>query len=84
MKNFETTKLAKAQRPKHRKGRPSKRNVVVKEVVAEVAGLLPYEKRLLDMRSGTGDGAGYGVDVTGGDGKIENGLMLRLTVEYCN
>ena len=45
MKNFETTKLAKAQRPKHRKGRPSKRNVVVKEVVAEFAGLLPYEKR---------------------------------------
>ena len=57
MKNFETTKLAKAQRPKHRKGRPSKRNVVVKEVVSEVAGLLPYEKRLLDMLSGTGDGA---------------------------
>ena len=57
MKHFETEKLAKAQRPKHRKGRPSKRNVVVKEVVAEVAGLLPYEKRLLDMLSGTGDGA---------------------------
>ena len=59
MKNFETTKLAKAQRPKHRKGRPSKRNVVVKEVVSTASpGLLPPLKgRLLDMLSGTGDGA---------------------------
>ena len=57
MKNFATTKLANKQLPKHRKGRPSKRNVVVKEVISEVAGLLPYEKRLLDMLSGAGDGA---------------------------
>ena len=48
MKTF-SPRSQKAQRPKHRKGRPSKRSVVVKEVVSEVAGLLPYEKRLLDM-----------------------------------
>ena len=49
MKNFETQKIAKAQRPKHRKGRCSERTKVVREVVREVAGLVPYEKRILDM-----------------------------------
>mmetsp|Transcript_136 Transcript_136/g.406 ORF Transcript_136/g.406 Transcript_136/m.406 type:complete len:104 (+) Transcript_136:109-420(+) len=49
MKHFETEKIAKAARPKHRKGTPSARTKVCREVVAEVAGLLPYEKRILDM-----------------------------------
>ena len=43
-----TTKLAKAQRPKHRKGRPSKRNVVVKEVVTKKGGV-----RVVAMADGT-------------------------------
>ena len=49
MKAFETEKVAKTQRPKHRKGRLSQRSKVVREVVREVAGLVPYEKRILDM-----------------------------------
>ena len=49
MKHFETEKIAKAVRPKHRKGRMSERTKMVREVVREVAGLVPYEKRILDM-----------------------------------
>jgi len=49
MKNFATQKIAQAARPKHRKGRCSDRTKIVREVVREVAGLVPYEKRILDM-----------------------------------
>jgi len=57
MKSFATTKLAKASRPKHRKGTASSRTKMVREVVREVSGLLPYEKRLLDMIKTAGGAA---------------------------
>ena len=54
-KGYQTEKISKAVRPKHMKakaykaGKMSKRNMVVKDVVREVCGLAPYEKRILDM-----------------------------------
>ena len=39
----------KAQKPSRRKGTLGKRVAVVREVIREVVGLAPYEKRLLDI-----------------------------------
>merc|ERR1711937_499856 len=39
----------KAQKPSRRKGTLGKRVSVVREVIREVVGLAPYEKRLLDI-----------------------------------
>merc|ERR1712187_1007878 len=39
----------KAQKPSRRKGTLGKRVSVVREVIREVDGLAPYEKRLLDI-----------------------------------
>uniref|UniRef100_A0A7S3NL61 60S ribosomal protein L36 n=1 Tax=Aureoumbra lagunensis TaxID=44058 RepID=A0A7S3NL61_9STRA len=47
--SHEVQKREKILRPKHRKGSKSKRTSVVRDVIQEVAGLSPYEKRLLDM-----------------------------------
>ncbi|KAJ1451551.1 ribosomal protein L36e [Pelagophyceae sp. CCMP2097] len=47
--SYPVTKLAKAVKPSHRKGGMSIRNKVVRDVIREVAGLVPYEKRILDM-----------------------------------
>eukprot|EP00178_Gracilaria_changii_P017700 TRINITY_DN5047_c0_g1_i1.p3 TRINITY_DN5047_c0_g1~~TRINITY_DN5047_c0_g1_i1.p3 ORF type:complete len:116 (+),score=19.83 TRINITY_DN5047_c0_g1_i1:36-350(+) len=44
-----TTKIARKARPSHNKGRIGKRVQMVRDVVREVAGLMPYEKRILDM-----------------------------------
>ena len=48
-KGFVTNKIERKARPASRKGRKSQRVALVREVVREVAGLSPYEKRLLDI-----------------------------------
>ena len=48
-KGHSVQKMEKKPRPSQTKGRISKRTAMVREVVSEVVGLSPYEKRLLDM-----------------------------------
>jgi len=48
-KGFPVEKRAQAARPSRQKGRLSKRVKMVRDLVSEVVGLSPYEKRLLDM-----------------------------------
>jgi len=48
-KGHVVTKIEKVVRPSNTKGRISKRTKLVRELIGEVAGLSPYEKRLLDM-----------------------------------
>lgn len=48
-KGFPVTKRAQAARPSHAKARLSRRTKHVRELIHEVVGLAPYEKRLLDM-----------------------------------
>ena len=48
-KGFPVTKLESKARPSHGKARISKRTRMVRELVGEVVGMAPYEKRLLDM-----------------------------------
>ncbi|CAM9485857.1 unnamed protein product [Ascophyllum nodosum] len=42
-------KRERKPKPSHQKGRLGKRVKMIREVVREVAGLMPYEKRILDM-----------------------------------
>mmetsp|Transcript_5944 Transcript_5944/g.9000 ORF Transcript_5944/g.9000 Transcript_5944/m.9000 type:complete len:108 (-) Transcript_5944:87-410(-) len=48
-KGYPVEKREKVLRAKHRKGKSSKRVSLVRSVIREVGGLMPYEKRLLDM-----------------------------------
>lgn len=44
-----TSKRATAARPSQRKGKSSKRHEFVKNIVREVAGNAPYERRLMEL-----------------------------------
>eukprot|EP01039_Chlorochromonas_danica_P008924 gene8924-9844_t len=48
-KGYPVTKVAKAARPADSKGKVSKRTKFIRDLITEVVGLSPYEKRLLDM-----------------------------------
>ena len=48
-KGYPTEKREKTVRPSNKKGTISKRTKMVRDLVSEVCGLSPYEKRLMDM-----------------------------------
>uniref|UniRef100_A0A7S1TW32 60S ribosomal protein L36 n=1 Tax=Phaeomonas parva TaxID=124430 RepID=A0A7S1TW32_9STRA len=47
--SYPVTKIAKASKPKHRKGKTQAKVALARSVIREVAGLMPYEKRMLDI-----------------------------------
>mmetsp|Transcript_450 Transcript_450/g.392 ORF Transcript_450/g.392 Transcript_450/m.392 type:complete len:108 (-) Transcript_450:704-1027(-) len=46
---FIVTRRDLPQKPSYAKGRKSKRNELVREVVREVAGFAPYERRMIEL-----------------------------------
>ena len=48
-KGHVVTKIEQKQRPSYRKGKLNKRVAFVKEVIREVAGFSPYEKRTMEL-----------------------------------
>ena len=48
-KGYPVEKRTRAVRPSNKKGTISKRTKMVRDLVSEVVGLSPYEKRLMDM-----------------------------------
>mmetsp|Transcript_115981 Transcript_115981/g.328234 ORF Transcript_115981/g.328234 Transcript_115981/m.328234 type:complete len:112 (+) Transcript_115981:118-453(+) len=48
-KGFIVTRRELPKKPSHRLGRKSARNGLVKEVVREVAGFAPYERRMIEL-----------------------------------
>mmetsp|Transcript_21119 Transcript_21119/g.19236 ORF Transcript_21119/g.19236 Transcript_21119/m.19236 type:complete len:106 (+) Transcript_21119:24-341(+) len=48
-KGYPVEKRVVPPRPSHAKAKLSKRTKLVRELIGEVVGLSPYEKRLLDM-----------------------------------
>ena len=56
-KGFPVEKKENKARPARAKGRASKRTLLVRDLVSEVVGMSPYERRLLDMLKIGGTGA---------------------------
>ncbi|KAL9112479.1 MAG: hypothetical protein Q9227_003321 [Pyrenula ochraceoflavens] len=48
-KGYKTTPTTLPQRPSRTKGHLSKRTAFVREIVKEVAGLAPYERRVIEL-----------------------------------
>merc|ERR1719314_42216 len=48
-KGFIVTRREMPQKPSYRKGRKSERMDVIREVVREVAGFAPYERRIIEL-----------------------------------
>ena len=48
-KGFIVTRRALPKKPSLRKGHKSKRNALIREVVREVAGFAPYERRMIEL-----------------------------------
>eukprot|EP00747_Dinoflagellata_sp_TGD_P185195 gnl/TRDRNA2_/TRDRNA2_41614_c0_seq1.p3 gnl/TRDRNA2_/TRDRNA2_41614_c0~~gnl/TRDRNA2_/TRDRNA2_41614_c0_seq1.p3 ORF type:complete len:132 (-),score=38.80 gnl/TRDRNA2_/TRDRNA2_41614_c0_seq1:63-407(-) len=48
-KGFIVTRKALPKKPAYRKGRVSERNKLVREVVREVSGFAPYERRMIEL-----------------------------------
>jgi len=48
-KGYKTTALDRKSRPSRTKGHLSKRTQFVREIVKEVAGLAPYERRVIEL-----------------------------------
>jgi len=48
-KGFIVTRRALAAKPSYRKGRKSTRNELIREVVREVVGFAPYERRMIEL-----------------------------------
>merc|ERR1719146_215659 len=48
-KGFIVTRRTLPAKPSYRKGRNNERNKLVKEVIREVAGFAPYERRMIEL-----------------------------------
>merc|ERR1712159_627766 len=48
-KGFKVNKIETRARPSRRRGAPSKRTTAVREVIREVAGFAPYERRIIEL-----------------------------------
>ena len=48
-KGFPTTKLEKAPKQSYKKGKLGKQVAMTRAVIRDVVGLMPYEKRILDI-----------------------------------
>ncbi|CCI48891.1 unnamed protein product [Albugo candida] len=56
-KGYPVTKRQVPARPVSKKGRCGKKTKLVRQIVREVVGLMPYEKRILDMIKSGGSSA---------------------------
>mmetsp|Transcript_19346 Transcript_19346/g.57964 ORF Transcript_19346/g.57964 Transcript_19346/m.57964 type:complete len:113 (-) Transcript_19346:38-376(-) len=48
-KGFIVTRRDMPRKPSHMKGRKSQRNALVREVIREVVGFAPYERRIIEL-----------------------------------
>ena len=49
LKAYPTTKLDKKQKQSYTKGKLNKKVAMTRQVIRDVVGLMPYEKRILDI-----------------------------------